>query len=145
MKRLALAPNVIPRARRLRREMTPQERKIWRGLRESFPDAHFRKQVPIGTYIADFAWHSAKLIIEVDGSQHGSEAGLAHDKKRTAFLESEGYQVLRFWNSDVDQNLNGVLAMIAVAIRSVEENIGAPTCAAPTLPSPQGGGVIGVR
>jgi very-short-patch-repair endonuclease len=119
--------------------MTPQERKIWRGLRESFPDAHFRKQVPIGSYIADFAWHSAKLIIEVDGGQHGSDAGLAHDERRTAFLEAEGYQVLRFWNSDVDQNLDGVLASIAEAIRTADENIDAQTRVAPTLRPPHKG------
>jgi very-short-patch-repair endonuclease len=140
MKRHALPANAISRARRLRRDMTTQERKLWRGLRDSFPEAHFRKQVPIGIYTADFAWHGAKLIIEVDGGQHGSDAGLVHDEKRTAFLEAEGYRVLRFWNSDVDQNLDGVLAMIAEVIGNAEENIGAQTRAAPTLPSPQGGG-----
>ena len=151
MKRLALAPNAITHARRLRRNMTPQERKLWRALRENFPDAHFRKQVPMGIYIVDFACHSAKLIIEIDGGQHGTDKGMAHDAVRTQFLEAEGYQVLRFWNNEVDRNLEGVLAVIGNALTgTAKEIIGAQTCAAPTLPSPQGGGShetsrVGVR
>ncbi|MGL5840155.1 MAG: endonuclease domain-containing protein [Sphingorhabdus sp.] len=109
MKRLALAPNAINRARRLRRDMTGQERKLWRVLRENFPKAHFRKQVPMGAYTVDFACHRAKLIIEIDGSQHGTDKGVAHDAVRTRFLEAEGYRVLRFWNNEVDRNLEGVL------------------------------------
>ena len=141
MKRQALRPDAISRARHLRREMTPQERKLWRALRQGFPEAHFRKQVPMGAYTVDFAWHEARLIIEVDGSQHGSDKGKEFDAKRTAFLEGEGYNVLRFWNGDVDQNLNGVLETVAAAFPiNIENNIGAQTCAAPTLPSPQGGG-----
>jgi very-short-patch-repair endonuclease len=146
MKRLSLRPEAIPRARELRRDMTPYERKLWRALRENFPEAHFRKQVPLGLYTADFAWHTAKLIIEVDGDHHGTEVGKARDMARTAFLEGEGYRVIRFWNNDIDRNLEGVIAAIAEALSStVEENIGAQTCAAPTLPSPQGGGEIGVH
>ncbi len=141
MKRLALAPNAVTRARRLRRDMTGQERKLWMALRENFPAAHFRKQVPMGAYTVDFACHMAKLIIEVDGSQHGMEKGAAHDARRTEFLESEGYHVLRFWNNEVDRNLEGVLTIIGNTIEGAgEENTGAPTCAAPTPPSPQGGG-----
>jgi very-short-patch-repair endonuclease len=140
MKRLALAPNAIARARRLRRDMTPQERKLWKALRESFPDAHFRKQVSMGPYTADFAWHSAKLIIEVDGSQHGTDAGMAHDAVRTQFLEAEGYRILRFWNNEVDRNLEGVLTVIGHALTgTAEENIGAQTRAAPTLRPPHKG------
>ncbi|MEP7351095.1 MAG: DUF559 domain-containing protein [Sphingorhabdus sp.] len=164
MKRLALRPDAIDRARTLRREMTPQERKLWRALKENFPEAHFRKQVPMGAYTADFAWHTAKLIIEVDGGQHGTDAGKARDAARTRFLEAEGYSVIRFWNTDIDHNLEGVIAAIADSLPLVgrvgagarrvcaakdssatEENIGAQTRAAPTLPSPQGGGEIGVR
>jgi very-short-patch-repair endonuclease len=140
MKRLALRPDAIERARELRRDMTPQERKLWRALRENFPEAHFRKQVPMGIYTADFAWHTAKLIVEVDGGQHGTDAGKAHDAARTRFLESEGYRVIRFWNNEVDHNLEGVIAAIADALSGqTQENIGAQTCAAPTLTFPTRG------
>jgi very-short-patch-repair endonuclease len=140
MKRLALRPEAIPRARELRRDMTQHERKLWRGLREALPDAHFRKQVPMGIYIADFACHRAKLIIEVDGSQHGTDEGKAQDAARSAFLESEGYRVLRFWNNEVNLNLDGVLTVIAEALEGTfAENTGAQTCAAPTLRPPHTG------
>jgi very-short-patch-repair endonuclease len=69
--------------------MTPAERALRSGLRRSFPGVHFRYQVPIGPYYADVACHSARLIIEVDGSQHQDAA--AYDADRTAFLESQGY------------------------------------------------------
>lgn len=146
MKRLALPPDAIAYARRLRREMTRQERNLWRAMRAGIPNAHFRKQVPMGRYTADFACHHAKLIIEVDGGQHGTDKGIAYDAERTAFLEAEGYKTLRFWNSDIDHNLEAVLIMIAEALSGrAEENIGAQTCAAPTLPSPHGGGMTGVH
>lgn len=162
MKHLALAPTAIPRARALRRAMTPQERKLWRALRSAMPVTHWRKQVPMGRYTVDFACHSAKLIIEIDGGQHGSEAGQAHDAARTAFLTSEGYRVLRFWNNEVDTNIDGVLVAIATSLPLVgrdgvgarrvcatlesspasENPLGAQTRAAPTQPSPQGGGLV---
>lgn len=73
----------VKRARRLRRDMTDAERAMWRLLRENFGDWHFRRQVPIRHFIADFASHPAKLIIEVDGGQHATEA----DAPRSAILE----------------------------------------------------------
>jgi very-short-patch-repair endonuclease len=111
MKRLALKAGTVERARKLRREMTPQERMLWRGLKVSFPKAHFRKQVPLGPYYADFACHAAKLVIELDGSQHID--AVPYNAARTTFLESEGYTVIRFWNNDVTTNLDGVLIAIA--------------------------------
>jgi very-short-patch-repair endonuclease len=111
MKRLALKPGTVERARKLRREMTPQERMLWHGLKEAFPSVHFRKQVPLGLYYADFACHAAKLVIEIDGGQHAD--AIAYDAARTAFLESEGYIVIRFWNNDVTTNLDGVLTAIS--------------------------------
>ena len=113
MKRLSLPNNAIPRARRLRQAMTPWERTLWRALGESFPDAHWRKQVPFGPYTADFACHAVKLIVELDGSQHGETQAIAYDATRTAFLETEGYTVLRFWNNDITANLDGVITVIA--------------------------------
>ena len=84
---------------------------LWRGLKEAFPDAHFRKQVPFGPYYAAFACHAAKLVIELDGSQHADAA--SYDAARTTFLENEGYRVIRFWNNDVTNNLDGVLTAIS--------------------------------
>ena len=91
--------------------MTDAERVLWRALRETMPQHHWRKQVPLGSYFADFASHSAKMVIEVDGGQHAELA--ERDETRTAFLQAEGYRVLRFWNNDVLKNTNGVLDRIA--------------------------------
>lgn len=102
----------VKRARRLRREMTDAERAMWRILRQGFPDHHFRRQVPIRHFIADFACHGAKLIIEVDGSQHTEEV----DAVRTQVLEAEGYRVLRFWNNEVLGNPDGVWTAIHSAL-----------------------------
>ena len=82
--------------------MTDAERLLWRALRDSKqPGLHFRKQVPIGPYIADFACHRAKIVIELDGSQHGEPQERRHDADRAAFLESIGYRVIRFPNGDI--------------------------------------------
>ena len=105
---------VLARARRLRREMTEAEKKLWRCIRAEQIGGHkFRKQVPIGPYVADFCCLVQKLVLEVDGGQHAdSEA----DRRRTRFLEHEGYRVVRFWNNDVLQNTDGVLMRIAEAL-----------------------------
>jgi very-short-patch-repair endonuclease len=82
--------------------MTEAERLLWRALRHSrHAGLHFRKQVPIGPYIADFACHRARIVVELDGSQHGERRGIQHDAERTAFLESQGYRVLRFSNGEI--------------------------------------------
>jgi very-short-patch-repair endonuclease len=74
---------------------------MWRLLRSLKPlGMHFRRQAPIGAYIADFAWYEGKLIVELDGSQH-AVTQRAYDERRTAWLSSQGYRVLRFWNNDV--------------------------------------------
>jgi len=78
--------------------------------------SHFRRQVVIGPYIADFACMAAKLVIEVDGSQHGEEANRACDIQRTNWLQAEGYRVLRFWNNDITQNIDGVLEAIHASL-----------------------------
>jgi very-short-patch-repair endonuclease len=91
--------------------MTKAERVLWRALREALPDYHWRKQVPLGPYYADFASHSAKLIIELDGGQHAS--AVVQDAKRTRFLRAEGFRLIRFWNNEVLANADGVLQRIA--------------------------------
>ena len=88
--------------------MTDAERKLWRILRESFSDWHFRRQVPLRHFIADFASHRARLVIEVDGGQHGAEV----DANRSFIIEEEGYRVLRLWNNEVLGNPDGVWSVI---------------------------------
>jgi very-short-patch-repair endonuclease len=101
------------RARALRKNLTNAERALWRALRQ-FKQAgvHFRKQVPIGRYIADFACHRAKIVVELDGSQHGLGKAEEYDSERTMFLESRGYRVLRFWNDEVLVNPEAVVDFI---------------------------------
>jgi very-short-patch-repair endonuclease len=97
------------RARSLRKHATDGELLLWRTLRQfKQMGLHFRRQVPIGSYIADFACHRAKIIVELDGSQHGEDDQLEYDSHRTAFLKSRGYRVLRFWNGDVLADLETV-------------------------------------
>ncbi len=102
-------------ARQLRRDQTLAETKLWLALRShQLENIHFRRQHPIGNYIVDFCAPQAKLIIELDGSQHLEQQ--EYDAERTEFLESKGYRVLRFWNSDVLNNLDGVMIMILDAV-----------------------------
>ena len=97
-------------ARNLRREQTDVERKLWSALRDRRVSGFkFRRQQPIGAYIADFVCFEAKLIVELDGSQHGASENSAAELARTKFLEGEGFRVLRFWNHEVNQNFEGVL------------------------------------
>jgi len=100
----------------MRSNPTEAERKLWWHLRRrlSSPASHFRRQVRLDHYIVDFANHGLKIVIEIDGGQHAEKA--ASDARRTKFLESEGYRVLRFWNNDVLENIDGVLEMIQSAI-----------------------------
>jgi very-short-patch-repair endonuclease len=118
----------VQRARPLRRDMTDAEKAMWRLLRESIPEQNWRKQVPFRQYIADFASHRAKLVIEVDGGQHSHET----DAARTATIEADGYSVLRFWNHDVLGNPDGVWSVVDDVIRKPHP--------LPTLPH-QGGGL----
>jgi very-short-patch-repair endonuclease len=99
--------------------MTDAERKLWTRLRNrGAAGAKFRRQVPMGSFFADFACVERRLIVEVDGGQH-ADAGAA-DQRRTRALSDHGYTVLRFWNSEVLQNLDGVLAKIEAALDEAE-------------------------
>jgi very-short-patch-repair endonuclease len=100
----------VSRARGLRKNATDAEKQMWTALREKIPGAKFRRQVPIGPYYADFLCFSAKLVIEVDGGQHGEAQD--YDARRTAFIEGKGYRVIRFWNNDVLENIDGVIAVV---------------------------------
>ena len=101
------------RARRLRRDETAAEQAIWRLLRNrQFSSLKFRRQHPIGRYFVDFYCHERRLVIEIDGGQHSPES----DHKRTACLEGRGLTVLRFWNNEVQENIEGVWETILGAL-----------------------------
>jgi very-short-patch-repair endonuclease len=102
-------------SRDLRTASTPHERKLWAYLRSRrFAGFKFRRQVPIGPFIADFVCFDAKLIIELDGSQHADDR--AYDSRRDAELQRRGFRVLRFWNGDLIANRDSVLNAIALAL-----------------------------
>ncbi len=102
------------RARALRKPGTPAERLLWQRLRNrQLNGAKFRRQHPMLPYFGDFFCLEARLVIELDGSQHGEQAGREADKHRTEVLEREGCRVLRFWNEEVLDNIDGVLETIA--------------------------------
>lgn len=96
-------PEMTERARQLRRDSTPAERKLWRILSRYRPA--FTRQLVVGNYIVDLACREAKLAIELDGSQHLDQQ--QYDKKRTAYLESMGWRVIRLWNSEVMTDPDG--------------------------------------
>jgi very-short-patch-repair endonuclease len=101
------------RARALRREFTDAERILWSRLRaKQLGGLQFRAQHPVSPYILDFAVVKLKLAVELDGATHSTADERKNDARRTAFLESKGWTVLRFWNAEVYDNLEGVLASI---------------------------------
>ncbi|OFZ96178.1 MAG: hypothetical protein A2Z44_02215 [Betaproteobacteria bacterium RBG_19FT_COMBO_58_11] len=120
-------PNQLKNARHLRKNMTDAELRIWRALRlRQILGVKFRRQHPIGPYIADFVCIERKLIVEVDGGQHAEQ--IEKDAARTAWLEAQGYCIMRFWNNEVLQNTKGVLETIR---RVLEEGF-----LPPSQPSP---------
>ena len=107
---------LLPTARQLRQEMTPQERKLWYlFLRDYYVKVY--KQRIIGSFIVDFYCHAAKLAIELDGMQHYTEQGLAYDMERSAFLAGRGITVLRFTNKEIDQDFCTVCKTIGHTIQ----------------------------
>ena len=106
---------LVPLAKRLRKEMTKEERRLWYDFLRSYP-VRFTRQKVLGRYIVDFYCAQAKLVVELDGSQHYEERGLAQDAERTAFLEAYGLQVLRIPNNEISKNLRGVCEMIASVV-----------------------------
>ena len=102
---------LTPVARKLRRDRTEVEDRLWHRLRNrQIEGEKFVFQFPIGAHVADFACRSAKLVVELDGSQHADAA--AADSARTKAIEAVGYRVIRFWNSEINGNLDGVLEAI---------------------------------
>lgn len=114
---------LLARAKELRRNMTPQERKLWYLFLRKYPVKIYKQRI-IDSFIADFYCASAKLVIELDGSRHYSEQGLAYDAERTKVLEACGLFVLRFSNADIDRNFE--------IHRQIQQRTEVPPC--PTSP-----------
>ena len=107
---MATDPRLLEFARRMRREPTPTEEKLWRELRgRKLGGFKFRRQSPLAGYIADFLSVEAKLVIELDGDSHAEAAALDYDRIRLRLMNEIGFEVLRFWNCDLHDNLQGVL------------------------------------
>jgi len=107
----------LKNARRLRKEMTPHERKLWYLFLRNYPVKIYRQRI-IGSFIVDFYCASARLVIEVDGSQHYESQGMAYDAERSKFLSDLGLEVLRFSNRDIDRNFRSVCEQIDITIQS---------------------------
>ena len=126
-------PKDISRARELRCNATAAERLLWWKLRELKKlGFHIRRQAPFRSYTLDFVEHNARLVIELDGGQHNANQGRAHDERRDRFLKSQGYRTLRFWNNEVFDDLDAVVATILAELdkrqhRPPPEALGAST------------------
>ena len=108
--------HLIPLARKLRRNNTDVERLLWNYLRDRQLDGFkFKRQQPLGNFIVDFICFESKLIVELDGGQHAEDTEA--DLIRTRWLESQGFQVIRFWNNDVLQNIDGVWQVISAHLK----------------------------
>ena len=102
------------RARRLRKSNTPAEHKLWMRLRNrQFHGAKFRRQYPIGPYIVDFCCLESRLVIELDGGWHNEGLQRMEDEQRTVYLQTQGYTVLRFWNTEIIKDVRAILPQIA--------------------------------
>ncbi|MGA2290386.1 endonuclease domain-containing protein [Bradyrhizobium sp.] len=109
-------------AKRLRANTTPQERTLWRALKElPVEGTHFRRQAPIGPYVVDFLCPAAYLIIELDGGHHNDDETAERDRERQRWLEREGYRVVRFWNSEIAADLTAVLERVYVELYGSRE------------------------
>lgn len=109
-------PKTRTRAIELRKELTPAERKLWSKIRNDQLGVNFRRQHAIGNFIPDFICIEKKLVIELDGSQHLEQE--EYDKKRTKYLELQGYKVIRFWNNQVMNEINAVILVIMEELKT---------------------------
>jgi very-short-patch-repair endonuclease len=121
--------DIRQKAKQLRRNSTDAERNLWSHIRNRQLEGwKFRRQLPVGKYIVDFACPELRLIIEIDGGQHDEQ--IHYDLGRTRFLQSKGYRVFRFWNNEVLGNIEGVLEALTLALSQREREL---------TPSPHGG------
>jgi len=135
---MKLDRNTLNRSRELRAAATHHERRLWYKLREfKRLGYHFRRQVPFQFYFLDFVEHGAKLVIELDGSQHGEAKQVYKDERRDAALRNEGYLVLRFANHEMDEDFGAVVDTVERHLRDRGPH---PKNAAHFSTSPQGGG-----
>jgi very-short-patch-repair endonuclease len=117
-----IAMNLTNQARSLRKNQTDVERLLWKHLRNRLIyNYKFRRQFPVEPYIADFACLELKLIIEVDEGQHANR--INYDDQRSLFLEQHGFKVIRFWNNDVIENMEGVLEVIRLTVLNIMERV----------------------
>ena len=107
---------LVPFAKQLRKEMTKEERHLWYDYLRTYP-VRFSRQKVLGKYIADFYSAEAKLVIELDGSQHYDDRNMERDAERTAFLETYGLKVIRIPNNEISRNFRGVCEYIDAAVR----------------------------
>jgi very-short-patch-repair endonuclease len=118
-----VSPRLRRNAKSMRRVMTETELKLWNELRaHRLMNLSFRRQVPIGPYIADFACPAHRLIVEVDGSQHGENENTCRDEARSAYLGERGWTILRFWNDDVLRDIDNVCQHIVIAAGLTQED-----------------------
>jgi very-short-patch-repair endonuclease len=109
-------------AKRLRANTTPHERVLWRALKELPTEGtHFRRQAPIGPYVVDFLCPAKRLVVELDGGHHNVDETAEKDRIRQRWLEQEGYRVIRFWNSEIADELDAVLERIYVELYGSRE------------------------
>ena len=108
-------------ARRLRKKLTPAEALMWWRLRRDYGDWRFRRQHPVGPYIADFACIEARLVIEIDGATHGTVEEIAYDARRTRFMEADGWRVVRFTNLEVEKERDSVRTTVLIALEEQVE------------------------
>jgi very-short-patch-repair endonuclease len=110
-------PESLERSRILRKNDTEAERRLWEALRNRrLGGFKFVRQLSIEPYVADFACHDFKLIVEIDGATHGTDAEVNYDESRSAYLRGQGYRILRFWNDDVYAGLPDVCDAILLAL-----------------------------
>ncbi len=114
-------------ARKLRNNSTSAERVLWRAInRNQIEGFRFRRQVPLAGYVVDFACHDAKLVIEVDGATHSTEAEIEYDRRRETAIVAEGYAIVRFRNDKVYESLDAVVDAILLKLQSLRPRIAAP-------------------
>ena len=110
-------------ARNLRKNATIQERRLWNLLKNrQFHNLKFKRQQPIGDYIVDFICKEAKIIIGIDGGQHNEPENIEYDKTRTEYLNNLGYKVIRFWNNEIYENIEGVVLRLKQEINPHQEH-----------------------
>lgn len=133
---------LVATAKCLRKNMTREEKHLWYDFLKGYP-VRFYRQKPLGNYIADFYCSKAKLVVELDGSQHFDKQGIKKDAERTDFLEKYGLKVIRIPNSEVVKNFEGVCAYIDNEIKQLTQIEAVPSTASPCLNQgevPQSGG-----